>query len=142
VAKHLNPMTAAERMRRYRARRKASGFKEARRWMPPSHPSVYSDHRLHDIRSLLLHAMVAKKLLHDPQLLAIAGRNLKRWRETRGRSSPALEEWRVILRKPLPELLAFITDMGEDATRLRQSSPFAGVLSPKERKRLFDAFRA
>jgi hypothetical protein len=35
-----------------------------------------------------------------------------------------------------------VTEQSENAARLRQSSPFAGVLSPAERKRIYDAFRA
>jgi hypothetical protein len=34
-----------------------------------------------------------------------------------------------------------ITELSENATRLRQSSPFAGVLSPVERRRIYEAFR-
>ena len=33
-----------------------------------------------------------------------------------------------------------ITDPGEDAARLRQSSPFAGILTQAERRRVYEAF--
>jgi ribosomal 50S subunit-associated protein YjgA (DUF615 family) len=45
----------------------------------------------------------------------------------------ALEEWRDILSRPWPEIAALITDADEAAVRLRQSSPFAGVLTRAER---------
>jgi hypothetical protein len=41
--------------------------------------------------------------------------------------------------QPLPKHL--ITDQGERAMRLRQSTPFAGVLSARERERVYAAFR-
>jgi len=135
-------MTPAERMRRYRARNKASGLKEVRHWISTNPAKAYSDHRFQDIRSLALHALVARKLQRDPRLLNFARRNVARWQKKRLSPSPALAEWQAILRRPLPEVLAFITDTSEQATRLRQSSPFAGVLAPEERKRVFDAFRA
>src|SRR5438445_7523534 len=54
----------------------------------------------------------------------------------------ALGEWREILDRPWPEIAALITDADEPAVRLRQSSPFAGVLTPGERRRVYEAFRA
>jgi hypothetical protein len=35
-----------------------------------------------------------------------------------------------------------LVSRSERATRLRQSSPFAGVLTPAERRRVYEAFRA
>lgn len=88
-----------------------------------------------------MHALIAKKLLRDRRILAIAKRNLARWQETRA-GATYLAEWRTILKRPPEEIAAFLVADDENATRLRQSSPFAGVLSPQERKRFFDAFRA
>jgi hypothetical protein len=39
------------------------------------------------------------------------------------------------------EIAAFVASMREDATRLRQSSPFTNLLTPEERARIFEAFR-
>jgi hypothetical protein len=38
-----------------------------------------------------------------------------------------------VLARPLPELLRFLTDEGERARELRQSTPFAGMLPPRVR---------
>jgi hypothetical protein len=95
-----------------------------------------------DARSLALHAVIARKIERDPRLLAKARRNLDRWRSARGREPHALAEWRRILARPWREVAALLVDPGEDATRLRQSSPFAGVLTPAERRRIYEAFRA
>jgi hypothetical protein len=131
-------------MRRFRARNRAAGLREVRRWASASVSGAvsYSDHRLHDIRSLALHALVAKKLAKDTRLIGVAKRNLARWKKGRPNPLGYLAEWEQLLSRPIPEVLDVLTAMNERATRLRQSSPFAGVLSPKERKRLFDAFRA
>lgn len=137
----MNPLTAAERMRAYRVRKKT---KRVSMWVPdePVDVTVYSDHRLLDARSLALHCLIARKISRDPGLLAIPRRNLQRWKQrTVGRIPKYLLEWEEILAQPLPAIAAFITSLSENATRMRQSSPFAGVLDPLERKRIYDAFR-
>jgi hypothetical protein len=139
------PATAAERMRRYRARRRAAGLRLERRWIadkPAAAQTPWSNHRLLDVRSLALHAVVARKIERDPRLLEKARRNLDRWRRARGGEPGALAEWRAILGRPWREVAALLVDPGENATRLRQSSPFAGVLTRQERRRIYEAFRA
>jgi len=139
------PATAAERMRRYRARRRAAGLKLERRWVAVGSPAArapWSNHRLLDARSLALHAVIARKVERAPRLLATARRNLDRWRAARGSEPRALAEWRAILAWPWQEVAALLVDPGENATRLRQSSPFAGVLTQEERRRIYEAFRA
>jgi hypothetical protein len=138
-----NAFTPAERMRAMRERKKAAGMKPVLSWIPvKSSPSVYSSHRLLDIRSLAMHAVIAAKIERDNEVLSVARRNLERW-GTRWKESPPawLAEWRKILRRPWKEIASIITETSENATRLRQSSPFAGVLTPFERKRIYDAFR-
>jgi hypothetical protein len=142
------PSGAAERMRRYRARRRAAGLKLERRWVPDrsraasAHARHYSDHRILEARSLALHCLVVRKIERDPGLLGIARRNVERWLRRDGRPPRALVEWRELLGRPWPEVALILTDPGEEAARLRQSSPFAGVLTAAERRRLYEAFRA
>jgi hypothetical protein len=135
-------------MRRYRARRRAAGLKLERRWVPQRRPGrrasvrTYSDHRILEARSLALHCLIARKIDRDPRLLAIAARNVARWLRGRDARPPrVLLEWRAILARPWPAIAAILTDPGEDAARLRQSSPFAGVLTQAERRRVYEAFR-
>ena len=137
-------MTAAERMRQMRARRKAGGFKSASAWVanPATAIAPYSAHRLLDARSLAMHALTAEKISRDPQLLNIARDNLQRWRARWPQSPPAwFEQWQEIMNWPWPRIAALITEQSENAIRLRQSSPFAGVLDTEERKRIYEAFR-
>lgn len=137
---------AAVRMREYRARRRAAGLRPQVRWVrtePPSVPSPASDHRFHDIVSLALHAAVVRKIGRDSALLSKARGNLRRWRSRFTADTPRWwKEWDDILECPWSQIAALLLDPSENATRLRQSSPFAGVLTPQERKRIYDALRA
>ena len=54
----------------------------------------------------------------------------------------ALREWQELLKRPWQEVAARATELSDDAARLRQSSPLATLLSPAERRRVHDAFRA
>jgi hypothetical protein len=89
-----------------------------------------------------MHCLAAQKIMFDSALLDRVRRSLDAWRGRYGKDTPrALDEWAAILRRPWPQIAAFITDRGECATRLRQSTPFAGVLSVRERERIYAAFR-
>lgn len=129
-------------MRRMRARRRASGLRAVTRWEPvQAAAGSYSSHRLNEARSLAMHAAIARKIDRDPGLLAIPRRNLERWSARWSPEPPRwLPEWKALLQRPWPELAAIITEPTETGARLRQSSPFAGVLSASERARIYEAF--
>ena len=94
-------------------------------------------HEWIDRRSLALHEAVAAKLEADPSLLGVARENLDRWIRVARR--PALLEWqRLIEGTPVPQLLALLHASDERAARLRQSSPFPGVLTPEERQAILE----
>lgn len=138
-------MTAADRMRRMRERRRANGLKPVVTWVPRDTlvRPAFSTHRLLEIRSLAMHAVIAQKIERDPALLDVARNNLSRWRSRWGNDVPAwYREWCEIIERPWPEVAAIITEPSEEGARLRQSSPFAGVLSAEVRKRIYEAFRA
>ena len=100
-----------------------------------------NDHTRIDERSLALHVRVAEKLTADPALLDIARQNIGRWQSASDTASPGLAEWRQILDGSLADVIAFMTERSERATRLRQSSPFAGVLTEAERLAIYAAYR-
>jgi hypothetical protein len=138
-------MTPAERMRRMRERRKAAGLKAVVSWVAPDQAvrAGYSSHRLLEARSLAMHAVIAEKIERDRKLLDIPRNNLKRWRLRWGDDVPAwYDEWSAICKRPWREIAAIITEPSEEGARLRQSTPFAGVLSVLERRRIYEAFRA
>jgi hypothetical protein len=90
-----------------------------------------------------MHCVIAQKISRDPELLQVAQQNLARWREKYAGEMPRyLVEWQEILDRPWLEIAGLITSTSDEATRLRSSSPFAGVLDSEERKRIYEAFRA
>jgi len=100
------------------------------------------NHRLIDERSLAFDKLIAEKLRGDPTLVDKARANLARWLQAcDARSAPAMLEWQLLLHGPLPELLALLESTDERATRLRQSSPFCGILSPEERLAIIREYR-
>jgi hypothetical protein len=101
---------------------------------------VYSDHDRLDERSLALHRLIARKLLANPALLDKARANLRRWRRSNSSPSPALTEWEEILCGPVEQVAIFLVDRSERAIRLRQSSPFAGLLTQDERMGIYESY--
>ncbi len=88
-----------------------------------------------------MHCLIARKLLANPALLVQARSTLARWRAQAAGPAPAyFSEWEHILKGAPEEIAAFLASMREDATRLRQSSPFTNFLTPEERARIFEAF--
>ena len=101
------------------------------------------DHRLIDERSLAFHRLIAAKLRRQPALVEKARANLARWLQTSSPgSTPALLEWQRALSGPFDELLVLLQATDEHATRLRQSSPFCGILTPEERLAIIREFQA
>jgi len=82
---------------------------------------VTSSHERLDRRSLAMHRLIADKIRAEPELFEIASQNIERWMRTSGRHDHLLLTWSRLLR------------LGMTAALLRQSTPFAGVLSPQER---------
>lgn len=90
-------------------------------------------HQRIDARSLALHEAIAAKIDADPgrRGLAEARANCQRW--LRQHSTPAHEEWAAILENDWEQVRAVLLQESEEGQRLRQSSPFAGILSTTER---------
>jgi hypothetical protein len=101
---------------------------------------IYSDHTRVDERSLAMHRLIAEKLLADPPLLDKARENVRRWQKTEGSPMLALSEWENILSGPVAEVAEFLVERSERATRLRQSSPFTGILTEPERQTIYESF--
>lgn len=106
----------------------------------------FSDHIRIEERSIALHRAVAERIRENPGLMKEAVKNLQRYLQqffSKGREpSSALLEWQDILENlSLEEVLEFMVSDSERARRLRQSSPFAGILTPRERWRIYEAYR-
>jgi len=94
-----------------------------------------------DRRSLALHRVIARRLMDEPErVLAQARLNLDRMAARDTGPSQLLEEWRVVLDRPLRALLPLLTDPDPWARELRQVTPFAGVLSAGERAAVYGEF--
>jgi hypothetical protein len=92
-------------------------------------------HRINDEISLTLAKRIAADLPHRPDWLQHAKDNLTRW-SRQNADAPGLlrcyREWQEILNRPLDQIISTMLAETDDGQRLRQSSPFAGALSPRE----------
>lgn len=102
---------------------------------------VLSDHLRIDARSIALHRAAGEKIRANPSLLQRVSGNLERWIAENSQSMPYFQDWKEILKQPLPALLAHLVEPSERMAALRQSSPFAGLLAPKERWAIYKAFQ-
>jgi hypothetical protein len=93
-------------------------------------------HARREIQSLEIHRRIAGLLIAEPErVIGKALSNLNSWITSRDASAPgsAYQEWLRLLQTHTPEEIArLIVATDEDMVRLRQSSPFAGILAPRE----------
>jgi hypothetical protein len=101
---------------------------------------IYSDHRRVDERSLAMHRLIARKVLADPALLDKARENVRRWQKIDGSPKLALVEWEQILSGDAHQVAQFLSEQSERANRLRQSSPFPGILTEAERRAIYESY--
>ena len=94
-----------------------------------------------DRRSLALHRAIAERLAADAEaVLDRARENLHRMRAATPGSSQVLEEWGVILNRPVSALQDLLTDSDPWARELRHVTPFGGVLDARERAEVYGKF--
>jgi hypothetical protein len=100
-------------------------------------------HRLIDARSQAFGRAIAARLASEPELIGRARATLVRWLATCSpRAWATLQEWLVVLDGPADGIVALLTGDDERAVRLRQSNPFAGVLSQQERTAILRQFES
>ena len=97
-------------------------------------------HRLAEERSLAFHRVVASRLLQDPTILETARVRVKEWAASMP-ERPFVQAWAKILGGDPRSVASFMVERSERATELRQSSPFAGVLTPRERWQIWEETR-
>ena len=97
-----------------------------------------------DARNRELHRAIAVKMRQNPTLVLRVQKTLERWLRAMNESErgyDALLEWkRRLEEEPLDRVLEFISSEDEEACRLRQSSPFVGLLSDQERMAIFSKY--
>jgi hypothetical protein len=99
-------------------------------------------HRRLEERSLALHREIARRIRKNPDLLTgVRDRLTADIRSGRFSVSltDAMQEWLELLnRSSVEQILELLVDQGENARRLRQSTPFAGILTQEERRRILE----
>ena len=103
----------------------------------PEHP-----HSRANRISLALHRAVAARVRAQPELVEEARERLERWVDERGYPLAYARRWRALLAGPREALLELICRDDEESRSLRQNTPFAGVVPPRERWAMVRAARA
>jgi hypothetical protein len=85
-------------------------------------------------RSLAYHRAVARRLRRS--MVDEARHVLFRWRDQERIDPHYFDRWERLLERPLPEIRRALVEETQEAADLRQNSPFAGVLSEPERRRI------
>ncbi|MGD1057067.1 MAG: hypothetical protein ABR992_06580 [Solirubrobacteraceae bacterium] len=117
TATMLHHREAAQRLKIHRSRDRGDG----------GHDRVRA-------RSLVYHHAVAARLSRP--MVEEARHVLFRWREQGRIDERYADRWEQLLERPLPEVRRALVEESQEADDLRQSSPFAGVLSEPERLRI------
>lgn len=112
-------------------RRRADETIDIDRLLPRRRPRT---HRLPELHALAYHRVVADRL--DDQLVDAARRRLARWRAGGRIDRRWADAWERVLAKPIPRIAQEIGADTKRARELRQTSPFAGVLTEQERRRV------
>ena len=95
------------------------------------------------LRSLWLSHAVAGRLVEDPHgILARARNNLAQMLagSARGSAKIWLQRWQELLDGPVEGILEALTSRSPVSRELRQNSPFAGVLTDKQRQVALTSF--
>lgn len=91
-------------------------------------------HQEIDRRSLDLHRLIASKIRNNPALFSKVQDTLARWRGIVSESTqPYLLQWETLIDQGIEKCLAVAEEDSPNATALRQSSPFCGILTNQER---------
>jgi hypothetical protein len=117
---------------------------EARRRAERMRPQVsvasqsdYGDqHRIAELRGLAYHRALAPRIRRP--LVDQAERKLMRWERDGKIDSRRAEEWREVFEMPMAEIRKVIATDDQLGRDLRQNSPFAGLLSEPERRKILE----
>lgn len=99
-------------------------------------------HRLAEARSLALHEAIAEALRRDPSLVEMARQRMRAWKASGHLVAAYADAWLSILDRPVEQICETITEDTEEARALRQTTPFAGIIDPRTRWRIWDEVRA
>ena len=104
------------------------------------HSAWDNDHDRLDEMRRRTHVAIAELIDADETLLEVPVANIRRWARDIGYMRPVDAEWLELLNESTwAEVRAVLTGTDEEPVRLRQSSPFAGILPQRERLRIHRA---
>jgi sugar-specific transcriptional regulator TrmB len=97
---------------------------------------AFESHEEHDVRARRLAVAIAAKLKWDPGLTRTARQHIaRREKKASAQERRELQEWaRILATMSASRLRRFLVEPGERATRLRQTLPALGLLTPAERE--------
>ncbi len=98
-------------------------------------------HRLAEERSIAYHCLIAERLGHQPEILERARRRVETWLSSSTHTPFYARKWAEILAGDVSSISSFLTERSELAIELRQSTPFAGAITPQERWKIWREFR-
>ncbi|HEY2031161.1 MAG TPA: hypothetical protein VGH20_18345 [Myxococcales bacterium] len=98
-------------------------------------------HRLAEERSLAYHLRVAQLLGEQPEILSVARQRATAWAESGEHHAPYARAWLAILDGGIERIRAALTDDSEHGRALRQATPFAGAVDPRERWKIWREVR-
>jgi hypothetical protein len=90
--------------------------------------------RRSELRSLAYHRAIARRLDRSTADMALA--LIRYWRDQGSVDPRYAGEWEQLLEGPLPSVRKVLEEDSQRAHDLRQNSPFAGLLSEAERRRI------
>ena len=112
------------------------GASAVARFGPTGHGCLVTTGNPHaqiDVENFERDRRLASVIRQRPDALELARRNLQNWAGRWGGLNPAWEEWSQVLRMLTPAQVADFLESGTPmSNRLRQSSPFLGVLEEVE----------
>lgn len=96
-------------------------------------------HSTAERRSLAYHRVVARQLRHA--MVEDARSLIWKWRRQGRIDARYASRWEDLLSQPVPEVARILSEDSTSAGDLRQSSPFAGMLSETERRKILAEVR-
>lgn len=96
-------------------------------------------------KSLWLHRALLGQLMLDPVgVLQIARENIARWKPQQrpdGMTMRYLDQWERVIAEGVDAVAGVLTSLDKNSAELRANTPFAGVLTDDQRRRVLRSFR-
>jgi len=103
-------------------------------------------HEIINKRSLKLNRLVVEKIRRQPELMDFVRSNLRSTLNDQKLSDSckdALKEWDFLIsHSPMDTVLNTLVEESEKGQRLRQSTPFWGILTQEERRETFRQYES